>query len=74
MISRVFLGALTDSDSEYLFLLSRWQDAGGYVLYGSDCTRRPERGLCSLIRLEAVLGRRETPSHPFIPVRYPQFS
>ena len=39
----------------------------------SDCTRRPEPGLCSLTGLEAVLGRRASPSHLVLltPLPYP---
>jgi len=33
---------------------------GGRVPFGSDCTRWPVLGLCSLTNLEATLGR-----HPF---------
>jgi hypothetical protein len=40
----------------YLDLLSR-RIAGGPVPLGSDCTRQPEAGLCSLTALEVAIGR-----------------
>ena len=37
------------------FLMLFASDAGPHVPKGSDCTRRPSPGLCSLTGLEAVL-------------------
>lgn len=43
---------------------SSFESKAGHVPWvGSDCTRRPETGLCSLTALEVVLGRLRPLSH-----------
>ena len=74
MIASVFLRTLADSAIDSSSLLLEWQDTGGHVPDRSDCTRRPEPGLCSLTDLEAVLGRRASTSHPVTPLLYQEFS
>ena len=52
----------------YRVLESVIVESGDRVLAGSDCTRRPSSGLCSLTDLEAVPGRR-TRSFPSLNTR-----
>jgi hypothetical protein len=73
VIARGFLRTLTDSaidSSSFIVRVTRYRRPRPN---GSDCTRRPEPGLCSLTDLEAVLGRRASTYHPSVPLCYQEF-